>query len=908
MKPTRPGVLSGRARPAGVAPPMQIRLVGDVTGSLEQVAENEYHLVSRVEQRAHRHIPTDRVQGLDTSLTAINTAIDALPSTVDVDAAVAAARAALEQADQNLNTAIGGLDTRLAATEQGFSDQGTRITNVETEQGNQASRLTAVESQSSDSQSRVAVLETTTSDQGQRLSLVETESGDSQNRVSTLETTTADQASRIGVVETKSANNENSITTLTQTTDSQAQQITSLTASTVVSDRDPSGFLTFDDPSRWSDFISTTTGDVDAYSAIPDSEIATLNGTKRWRSSARNYGGPRTASRCKGGESIRAELSYQPISGVSGGTRTDVRAYTWDESGVFIQQLNIASETVTSGGERVVSGVVDLPTNARFFRVYAFRNVVSGQTTLVDFISLSWGDAGDTAALEARTEILEDKQVLIGDDIAEARSSIALNATLLESALNPNATFGDYPTGANTPGGWTLGAGSIVRVAGRHSPNAVRLTSAANQETHLYREVAADPGWVKVRVDVTLKTGDLAGSGALLYARNSGSTTRVYLIPFGTTPDINGVVHGETSTATRNKVLSYDVVVDFTNEVMTHYRIAVFGHLGSLGSIAGANSIDIHRAGVYEPTSLEIDGGKALAATGATFTQTAQAVATLDENSVRYAVQGTNTVSGFDVIGLVGNDGSDVILRADRVSLLSGEALFQLLSYAAILNRPIVIYSDDGEEMTVFGSSFGSNSNLTIWGGKTRGNLNNCLPSNGGVAFTTEGRFWVGGVAFGADARSGTASGGTSATVDLQNANGTDADVTASADYGTYQSIIQADDIPPPSWYSAALGTSTATSEIRIDGVRQGSAVTKSFTHTRGFEQLQEPFTDPEVGPQPGQRRYWRDERVAAADFAIVDYNTAIGQDYTFSVHITSSSGASSSSPSTEIQYFERGA
>ena len=512
----------------------------------------------------------------------------------------------------------------------------------------------------------------------------------------------------------------------------------------------------------------------------------------------------------------------------------------------------------------------------------------------------------ETQGLSAQIIQQNLTNIALEQGVSSARQTSILAAGIAGEYLNENPFFLDKGDDGDTvPEGWIkwTNNNAEIKQIQFNGKNSVELTAPAGSDSAGLRYSGnIPPGTYEFDVEFQLTEGDLDGAGIYVDVSSSQNTTeRRVSFDFSNQADTDGIVH---ETWVVGRIYRYKAFKTFTHTGSPTYNMYCMLQYTTFGATASEpqKQIIITRFGV-KPTTVD----------QASLSSLREVIRNPRGDTVRYG-EVAQTPSGVTGIQLEIDDPNDSTARiaarlfADNLVDANGAAMFELLPWATRQNVPQVILSPNGQKMLVTGPGIGANNNIILWAGQTRTSLDTLLTTNGQTVIDTDGRIYAGGTALGANAREDSKSGTTRVDLILENANGTDADITGSARRrSSITGPLQDDDTPPPSWYDEPSQTTTIEARLLIDNVQVGSLKQSSGDTDKGFIQVTEPIFDPETNSNvPGKRRYYRTEDSGEVSFVELNFDTTNQQDYTFSVQITTELGDGQNE--TEVQYFERGA
>ncbi|SEJ87634.1 hypothetical protein SAMN05518849_11690 [Sphingobium sp. AP50] len=176
-----------------------------------------------------------------------------------------------------------------------------------------------------------------------------------------------------------------------------------------------------------------------------------------------------------------------------------------------------------------------------------------------------------------------------------------------------NALFAAWA--GTTPVGWnTWGSqGTLTKVTGAKSANAVRITATANGQNGMVQTGDGATGagnyalynsrWIVIEADITLNGGNLQGAGILVRATSGGDT----YLNFANDPDVGGFVSGNGNVG---QSYSFRKLIATNVGSSTRPEMYLMNHYGGIGSMATANDITWHYAGWRYASEAEINPAK----------------------------------------------------------------------------------------------------------------------------------------------------------------------------------------------------------------------------------------------------------------------------------------------------------
>lgn len=185
----------------------------------------------------------------------------------------------------------------------------------------------------------------------------------------------------------------------------------------------------------------------------------------------------------------------------------------------------------------------------------------------------------------------------------------------LANALNPNASFSAYTSTPAAPDRWSVFAGATPtrQVTGQVSTFASRVVggaaAAAGIDVRSTSWTFAGAGWYMLEAIVTLVSGALTGSGIVLLTYTDttfGSLVETITLALAVDADVNGVVQGVGVAATTYR---YRKLIQVAKQTSLAADLTANSHHATLGSIAGANSLDWSQASIRPATPAEIAAG-----------------------------------------------------------------------------------------------------------------------------------------------------------------------------------------------------------------------------------------------------------------------------------------------------------
>ena len=289
--------------------------------------------------------------------------------------------------------------------------------------------------------------------------------------------------------------------------------------------------------------------------------------------------------------------------------------------------------------------------------------------------------AANTSASNAATSATS-----ASNSAASASNSAVLAANVGTGALNPNASFDDFPSGdvGALPNNWVSGADSSLgyRVSDGNGGYAWRLPSPANIETYVYSQsgygAVKQNDWFVLEADVILNSGSLSGAGVLfrVWDVGSGNFQDITLV-FSVDKDSSNQVIGN---GVAGRTYRYRKLVQVTIANADYYQLWTMSHWDVLGSLSSAIDITWLKNALRPATQAEIDAGTVLPAVQATVTTNSAAIATLEGATAHYetivAADGSNPAM---VQLKAGKNGSKIGLVADKIAL--GNSVDGIIQY-----------------------------------------------------------------------------------------------------------------------------------------------------------------------------------------------------------------------------------
>ena len=670
-------------------------------------------------------------------------------------------------------------------------------------------------------------------------------------RVATVEQLAEGTRARLDLVDYQDADGAARIGTLEEARAAQATRTARLEARSAGRFRAGGGNLTFADPSEWS--RSVNNDDIDHHLALIPSEVQVLKGEAAYVTSRRGLVGPRYASRAEGGDTIELRVALDVLSGgTAGGTTLRLFARCYDSDRVALGTPGGPVLFLAPGSYPSAKVQVGLLAGTAFYRYYVFHNTLAGEDAEIAVYAAEWDVVTGRVELEARADILEQQSALATLERAEAREERQLTAGLQRGVVAGGGS-GSGTLTLHDPSQWSRGITSsdmrdVAPITGV-APHKGEPAQSASDTSHIsnVQPVRCAPGDL-IAVSVPL---DITDAGA------AGSTIECRLV-FWDEDEGSGqsrVVFDTHVGGTGRRILAGEVEAPST---AAWWRCRILRN-----RLPGEDAV-VHLYGMGWETVTRV------AAAEAAVSQSAAAVATVEGLLDAYHLVETDAGGAISrIVQRSVSDGttsfSDIFLLADRIRLLGGGALFQLLDGLARLNAPLEIEGTDvylriraGGVQVVLGPGFGANGDLAIWWGAERP-VDQCTRTNGVRAFTLDAGSYLYTTREGGQARSNAASGSDSAEMTNQASNGNAVDVSASGTLSA--SEVQFTGSATPPWSTGGAPAQTLVLERRVDSGAWQQVDSDSSTGTASYQTVQ-------VSHEPGAER-WEHRREFAVSSSL---------------------------------------
>jgi hypothetical protein len=245
-------------------------------------------------------------------------------------------------------------------------------------------------------------------------------------------------------------------------------------------------------------------------------------------------------------------------------------------------------------------------------------------------------------------------------DAATASSITSLTASvnnsMSRSYLNRNPNFSDWPDGTHLPNRWALASGpNGSRETGKIGRYTLRQSVTAGQNgfyaitgSNGFDGYGIDEGlslgtagWYVLTSEFTLVSGTLVGAGHYASWFNVGlGAISAVSDSFVTTPDVNGVVHGNGVVGRTYRFSRLFQITDTTSAVLRCHPMTGWDGFGTIA----AKTIDWHEFGIRRATETEVRDRTVLAPLQATVSTHSSAIAEASGRS--QAAWGVNVNAG----------------------------------------------------------------------------------------------------------------------------------------------------------------------------------------------------------------------------------------------------------------------
>lgn len=390
--------------------------------------------------------------------------------------------------------------------------------------------------------------------------------------------------------------------------------------------------------------------------------------------------------------------------------------------------------------------------------IASLQTVTANSATDIDALeALASDGTKGFDALDTRASLTDARSVTNAAGIQAAQSAIELYAGEDAGSVSRNPTFSAWPSANAMPDDWILDPGNsagvtATRIAGT-GRNTLRLTTAGSAAYSAAYQLTdagtAGPGWYVVEGVVNLPGGSWTGGGFGVFPRTAtdggASLVGANYIRFETDADDDGTVGGATGQAGINRAFSALIDYSGAQSDLSRFRLYLFAHFSTLNG--GVNpstqqTLETSTLRIRRATAQEIEQGKALAETGSTVTQRAATLFNIKGfTEANYGVTlsslsgGVKALAGFAIRTAAGGVTavSDFVIFANRITLASGTALFQLLTDRVLTNVPLGIELGDNA-LYLF-----PNASILLWYGDKTIALASMTNANGILSMDSSG-------------------------------------------------------------------------------------------------------------------------------------------------------------------------
>jgi len=292
-----------------------------------------------------------------------------------------------------------------------------------------------------------------------------------------------------------------------------------------------------------------------------------------------------------------------------------IAAATGSLSTALTSYIDTEINALTGGGGGSLQGQIDaiesnLSTNYLTSTQVTDNIAFAVSEAVTDLTSYVDGEVNDiNSNLSTNFYTRSQTDGVVSTSVANATTTLRSEIGGAVINLLANGQFSNYPTTPGAPASWSVwNSPTLTRVAGKLSAYGLRIVTTGGTNGGVTQQITGLPtGKYMVEIAASLISGNWNGAGLRLTRNSDGAVVSAYHL--AAIADSNNVI-SSTQTGLRF----------FRPEEFTHNAtngvvdIVVAGHHSSLGSIADANTIEIHQI-TFRPISAEKLAGNNLLAT-----------------------------------------------------------------------------------------------------------------------------------------------------------------------------------------------------------------------------------------------------------------------------------------------------